>query len=374
MKAASGGELWLLRLMAERGLRVLEASGVVILLSSGDELEVVAEAGDAHPRVRAVHSHGSALGSLAADRTAALLERPSAREAPWLAELGLDRLVGVLVEPVPLETQPGLLVAVRTMEPPFLRGDAAAAQDLARSLAARLEAERSTERERLRHGVQAREMERARWARELHDETIQDLGALRLLLAGVRGGDNVEELRRAIDAAIGHVDREVEGLRHLITALRPAALDDLGLVAALEALARRAGAIDGLTVQTDIALDGDVPRLDPEVESAVYRVAQEALTNAAKHAGASRVFIALQVDGDRLTATVRDDGVGFDVQSGSGPDYTAGMAHGVGLDGMRERSELVGADLAIESRPGAGTTVRVSVAFAAVTPAQSISP
>jgi signal transduction histidine kinase len=352
---------------------VLEASGVVIMLSSGSELEVVAEAGNAHPRVRTLPSDGSALGQLFAKGGGASLERPSAREAPWLAELGLDRAVSVLVEPVPLEEQPGLLVAIRTGEPPFLRRDAAAAQDLARTLRDRVQAERSSERERLRHGVQARELERARWARELHDETVQDLGALRLLLAGARNEDNASALRRTIDAAIGHVDREVEGLRHLITALRPAALDDLGLVAALEALARRAGAIDGLTVRSEIALDREVPRLEPEVESAVYRIVQEALTNTAKHARASQVLLKLWLDDARLTATVSDDGGGFDVGSGDVAERS-GLAHGVGLEGMRERAQLVGADLSIDSRLGAGTTVRVSVPVHEAAPRQSISP
>jgi signal transduction histidine kinase len=361
VRAASGGELWLLRLMAERGLRLLEASGVVILLNSGSELEVVAEAGAAHPRVRTFPSSGSALGRLFTGRSGTSLERPGAREAPWLAELGLERVVGVLVEPVPLEAQPGLLIAVRSGELPFLRRDAAAAQDLARSLAERLEAERSSERERLRHGVQARELERARWARELHDETIQDLGALRLLLAGARDQDDLGAVRRAIDAAIGHVDRDVEGLRHLITALRPAALDDLGLVAALEALARRAGAIDGVTVRTDIARDHEIPRLEPEVESAIYRIAQEALTNAARHGRASQVQITLGVEDGRLTASVGDNGEGFEVDGASVPEHDARPGHGVGLQGMRERSDLVGAELEIESKPGAGTTVRVSV-------------
>ena len=193
------------------------------------------------------------------------------------------------------------MVATRSQALAFDRGDAAAAHDLARTLAERLETERSRERERLLHGVRARELERARWARELHDETVQDLGALRLLLAGARDRNDVEQLRRAIDAAIRHVDREVDALRHLVTALRPAVLDDLGLVAALEALARRAGAVDRLSVQTDIAIDGSVPRLDPEVESAIYRIAQEALTNAAKHSGATRARLAFRIEGDTLT-------------------------------------------------------------------------
>ena len=219
---------------------MLDASGVLIILRDGPELEVVAEAGDAHTRVRRLPIAGTALGRVFAGGGSLLVERPSAREAPWLSELGLTTLA-VLVEPLPLGKQQGLMVATRSQALAFDRGDAAAAHDLARTLAERLEAERSRERERLLHGVRARELERARWARELHDETVQDLGALRLLLAGARDRNDVEQLRRAIDAAIRHVDREVDALRHLVTALRPAVLDDLGLVAGLEALARRAG-------------------------------------------------------------------------------------------------------------------------------------
>jgi signal transduction histidine kinase len=361
--AVSGAELWLLRLMAERGLRVLDASGLLILMSYGADLEVVAESGNAHPRVRSLPVPGTALGDLYRASESLSLVRPGSREVPWLGELGLDRVAAVLVEPVPLEEQPGLMIAARSEPPAFDRNDATSASDLARTIAERVLAERSSERERLRHGVRARELERAHWARELHDETVQDLGALRLLLAGARREDDVEELQHVIDAAVGHVDREVDALRHLITALRPAALDDLGLVAALEALARRAGAVEGLIVETEISVDGEIPRLDPEVESAIYRITQEALTNAAKHSGANRAVLALRREGDRLTAEVIDDGAGFSADSRReiDADRLAGPAHGVGLEGMRERAELVGAELEVSSRPGSGTTVRVSV-------------
>lgn len=359
MRATSGSELWLLRLMAERGLRLLDASGLMIIMSDGQELEVVAEAGDVHPRVRRLPVMATALGEVYRQRASLSLERPGPREAPWLGELGLDP-VAVLVEPLPLQEQPGMIIALRAGEPAFRRSERAAATDLARTVVERLLAERSSERERLRHGVRARELERARWARELHDETVQDLGAVRLLLAGARDQDDMQQLRTAIDAALGHVDHEVESLRHLITALRPAALDDLGLVAALEALARRAGAIDRLAVRTEIAVDGEVPRLEPEAESAIYRIAQEALTNVARHSGASRALLALRLEEDRLTATVSDDGAGFVVGPGReiGPDRPA---HEVGLEGMRERAELIGAELNIDSEPGRGTVVRVSV-------------
>lgn len=373
MRAASGSELWLLRLMAERGLRLLDASGLIIAMSRGAELELVAEAGTAEPRVRSLPLRGSALGELCRAQAAVALERPTPRESPWLTELGLHA-AAVLAEPLSLNGQLGLMIALRRREPAFDRAETAAAADLARSIVERLEAERSTERERLRHGVEARERERARWARELHDETIQGLGSLRLLLEYAHCLNDPGERERALENALVEVDREIEALRHLITALRPAALDDLGLVAALEALARRAGAIDGLTVTTDIAMPEAIPRLGPEVESAVYRIAQEALTNVAKHSGAGHVVLALRVDGERLVAAVSDDGDGFYVSRA--PDLAAtpragngaqrdgrppGLSGGVGLAAMRERAELVGAELHIRSAPGKGTTIRVSV-------------
>lgn len=385
MKAASGSELWLLRLMAERGLRVLGASGLLIAMPRGSELELVAEAGAAEPRVRSLPLHGSELGALYQAQTPVSLERPTPRDSPWLTELGL-LAAAVLVEPLPVEDQPGLLIALRRTEPGFDRGDVAAASDLARSIVERLEAERSIERERLRHGVQARERERSRWARELHDETIQGLGSLRLLLESAHCLTDPGEREKAIDSAIAEVDREIDSLRHLITELRPAALDDLGLVAALEALARRAGAIDGLTIKTQIPVQEAVPRLAPEVESAVYRITQEALNNAAKHSGASHVLLALQLQGDRLVAAVSDDGSGFSVAGAengdraradrgapSGPTngrrrdgaLPPGLSGGIGLSAMRERAELVGAQLEIRSQPGQGTTVRVSVPLSA---------
>ncbi len=355
--------MWLLRLMAERGLRVLGASGLMIVLPADRELEIVAEAGAVMPRVRSLPVQASALGRISQEAGRLALDRPNAREAPWLTELGLQP-AAVLVEPLPVEGQPGLMVALRDREPGFARSEVMAAGDLARSIVERLEAERSVERERLRHGVLARERERTRWARELHDETIQGLGALRMLLEYAHCVSDPDEREQTIENALGEIDREIESLRHLITELRPAALDDLGLVAALQAVARRAGAIDGLTVQTNVPRQETVPRLGPEAESAVYRIVQEALTNAAKHSGASRVVVSLRVEGDRLVASVHDDGSGFaagDEPSDGQNDGTPESLSGFGLRGMRERAELVGAELALSSEPGNGTTVRVSV-------------
>lgn len=363
----------------------------MIAMSRGSEVELVAEAGRVAPRVRSLPLAGSALGDFCRAEKPLCLERPSPREVPWLTELGLQP-AAVLAEPLAFEDQPGLLLAFRRDLPGFDRSELAAASDLARSIVERVHAERSIERERLRHGVRARERERSRWARELHDETIQGLGSLRLLLEYAHCLNDADEREEALETALTEVDREIEALRHLITELRPAALDDLGLVAALEALARRAGAIDGLTIRTEIALPETVPRLAPEVESAVYRITQEALTNTAKHSGAAHAMLALRLEGDWVVATVSDDGSGFAAtradNGAGGPRGAAeprgsageqkpanggqgggtlptGLSGGVGLAAMRERAELVGAELEIHSRPGTGTTVRVSVPITA---------
>ncbi len=163
--------------------------------------------------------------------------------------------------------------------------------------------------------------------------------------------------------------REIDGLRHLITELRPAALDDLGLTAALEALARRAQAIDGLDVTTEIDLsrlpaDGNGEgRLDEELESTVYRVAQEALTNVSRHAEATRATVRVQVVGSELELTITDDGRGLPDTSRLGPRGD-GLEGGFGMSGMRERAELVGGELQLLRAPEKGTIVRLTVPLA----------
>ena len=137
-----------------------------------------------------------------------------------------------MVEPFEMEGQGGgMVIALRTGG--FRDADRDALDAFAASVSQRLAAERSVEIERLRFGMQAREHERTRWAREIHDESIQGIGALRLQLANARDVEDPEALRAAVDAALEGLGHEIDGLRHLITELRPAALDDLGLAAAL---------------------------------------------------------------------------------------------------------------------------------------------
>ena len=168
----------------------------------------------------------------------------------------------------------------------------------------------------LRESIAAAERERGRWARELHDETLQGLGALRVLLASALRSGDPENLGTATRNAVDQIANEIANLRSLITELRPAALDELGLGAAIESLASAHATATGVEVNVDLALAWedrrDRRRLGPELELAIYRLVQEALTNVSKHAGAESVWIEVSQDDGTMLVVVRDDGEGFD--------------------------------------------------------------
>jgi signal transduction histidine kinase len=205
--------------------------------------------------------------------------------------------------------------------------------------------------------VEAQERERRHVARELHDEAGQALASLRFGLRLLErevaaGGDvaaRVAELLRTTDAVI-------DGLHRLAADLRPASLDHLGLDAALRQHARATAATHGLHVRFKArGFTGE--RLPPVVETALFRVVQEAVTNVVRHAQARRVDVLLEHRGDRVLAMVEDDGIGFE------PDRAQSGEH-FGLLGLRERAEALDGSLTVESAPGAGTTVVVEVASA----------
>ena len=154
------------------------------------------------------------------------------------------------------------------------------------------------EADRLRTTIAAAETERRRWARELHDETLQRLGALRLMLGGAARAQDAETMRRSLVVAGEHVADDIAALRSIITELRPSTLDALGLVPALEALAQRTQAAVGIEVTTEIDFQrqDDGRRLDPDLEIAVYRVVQESLTNVVRHADAQHVRMCVTSD------------------------------------------------------------------------------
>ncbi len=206
----------------------------------------------------------------------------------------------------------------------------------------------------LRKTVAASERERRRWARELHDETLQRLGAMRLRLAAARRGP-AAALGPAVEDAIAELAEEITELRSLIAELSPVALEELGLEAALESLAYHHRVESGLEVTVDLShwRGGEGPvRLDPELESTLYRVVQEALTNVVAHAHATRVDLRLQRSTAEVEVSVADDGHGIDPRARS---------TGLGLVVLAERLSLVDGELTIESSPGEGTTVTARV-------------
>ncbi len=233
----------------------------------------------------------------------------------------------------------------------FTKADEDAAVGLSRWAAIAIGNARSVAHERLRFAIEAAEQERVQWARELHDGSLQGLAAVRLLLAtGLRSGDDAR-LREAVAHSIEQIDTEIASMRALITDLRPDSLAELGIAAALEALAARIGErIDGIEVALDVGQAGG--QLSESAELAVYRVAQEAMTNAVKHGGAASIKVTTRLAGPELVLRIADDGAGFD---------TASMLSGFGVRGMRERAELAGGTLELDSAPGAGATVILTV-------------
>ena len=375
--------------MADRGLALLDASTLLVVIEERHELRVAAASGEGTPRLRIMPVEGSALGALYTAGRPVALDRPRGQEAAWLHELGLEARAA-LVEPLSMEGHGGGLVIALRREGGFRGPDREALAAFAASVAQRLAAERSVEIKRLRFGMEARERERTRWAREIHDETVQGLGALRLKLANARDEHNrsapasaepisaaaageggareggARTLSAAVDDVLEGLGQEIDGLRHLITELRPAVLDDLGLVPALEALARRAQAIDGLEVRTEIALDPERERLDAELESTIYRVVQEALTNVGRHAHATRAVVGVKMlgEGSSVRVAVTDDGRGLPANGASLGPRGDGLEGGFGMSGMRERAELVGGELELGPAAGGGTTVRLTVPLA----------
>jgi len=209
---------------------------------------------------------------------------------------------------------------------------------------------RRLEAERRRAGsaaLQAQEQERTRVARDLHDEVNQSLTGLLLRLEAAREAAP-PELEAELAETKALANQAMKELLSLARQLRPTALDDLGLTAAI------AGQVEQLArgeIEAEFAAEGDFSSLDDDTQLVVYRVAQEALSNATRHSGAAHVAVTLgRSEEDGVELEVADDGRGFAFDESEG---------GLGLAGMRERALLIGAKLTIESRPGHGTTVRL---------------
>jgi two-component system, NarL family, sensor histidine kinase DevS len=267
--------------------------------------------------------------------------RIQARSGLWVPLILRDRAIGVLVAH-------DKSVADRR----FSDEDVRIAEIFAQRAALAIDLSQRVASDALRRVVAGQELERKRLARELHDETGQALTSILLGLRSIEESSKEKpELREAVLALREIVVDTLQDVRRLAVELRPKALDDFGLVPALEWLSETFAEQTEVDVHLQAALGED--RLPAEIETALYRIVQEALTNVVKHAQASTVSVVLTRKGQSVVAVVEDDGRGFD------PTQT--REEGLGLVGMRERIALLGGRVTVESSERGGTTVAVEV-------------
>jgi PAS domain S-box-containing protein len=348
---AVGGETDLNRVLlaiVERGRALVEARALIILLREGEDLVVAATAGGLDPEVSGLRipvrdaSEGVLVGRVTG------------------AGLGARESGRALLAPLAFRGDPlGLVIALDRVGEPGRFDDEhqRLLEAFAASAATGVATARSMAEERLQNTIEAAEQERSRWARELHDDTLQALAVLRMRLSSALQEQSPDVLERTGESAVAQIDEEIDKLRTLISELRPAALDAIGLEAALQALAEHHEA-DGLRVECDLELPREeTERPIPALETTVYRLVQEALNNAARHSHADRAELAVRGRGGQIENRVRDVGIGFE------PSL---VQEGFGLVGMRERAALVGGRLEVESSSGAGTTVRAQVPLTTV--------
>lgn len=348
----------LLELVARRLRELLDARVVTVLLPHGEgKLRFAACSGDCGDEVagqtisRADSISGRVLDTGRSERVDSLLDDPDGdRDASRRLELRTGLWVPLVVHELPI----GVLAAhdkASTPDGRFDDEDLRLAETFASRAAVAVDLSERVARDTLRRVVAGQERERRRLARELHDETGQ---ALASILLGLRSLEKTLDGNEAAMAAVAHLREQAVGtlrdVRLLAVELRPKALDDFGLVAALERLTESFAAQSGMSV-TFVPRVGD-EHFSDEVALSLYRFVQEALTNIVKHAQARSVSILLTRKDDTVAAVIEDDGRGFDPRAAS---------DGLGLEGMRERVALVGGSLRIESGEGAGTTIVAEV-------------
>jgi signal transduction histidine kinase len=236
--------------------------------------------------------------------------------------------------------------------PAFSEADLRVVERLTGRGAIALELSQRVSRETLAQLEERSEQERAELARNLHDQAAQALTALRLSLGGIRRAETPEEISERVREAEELVADVIGDLREIAVRLRPAALDDFGIGAALEHLVKTLGDRSTASVEVHVS---EFARLKAELETVIYRVAQEALVNALRHADATQIEVRLEREGDQVRLLVRDDGVGFD---------PGAPTSRLGLAGMRERVERVQGAIEVLSARGLGTTIIATVPFA----------
>ncbi|MCY3809140.1 MAG: PAS domain-containing sensor histidine kinase [Gemmatimonadetes bacterium] len=201
------------------------------------------------------------------------------------------------------------------------------------------------------------ENERKRISRELHDDLLQFLVAFKVRGKLLVDRVDQEEREEAWAVIADEITNAVRGVKHMIRGLRPPNLEEQGLLSAFATLFRDTRKVHGLTIHAAVTVDWASDEMDPMTVVALYRIVQEAVTNAATHAGVNEASVTIRTGDGVLVAEIRDEGCGFD-PPGPGAEPDSG---GIGLSSMRERAELVGGSLAVRSSPERGTTVRATV-------------
>jgi signal transduction histidine kinase len=344
----------LLALVTERLRELLDARVVAIALTAPDgTLHLEAVAGDASTEMLGLtmepdrSKSGRVLARRRAERVDVLLDDPEV-DQQVAARVGARS--GLYVPLIARGEPIGILLAHdrTTADTRFTDEDLRVAETFASRAAVAVELSARVAGAALRRVVEAQELERRRLARELHDQTGQELTSVLLGLKAIEDAPSDAERRAAVAAVRKQVVETLHDVRRLAVELRPKALDDFGLVPALERLVETFAEQTSMRIELEARLG---ERLPVDVETAIYRIVQEALTNVVKHARATQVSIVLTRTRTAFTALVEDDGVGFDDAAGG---------DGLGLIGMRERLALLGGRLRLESG-ATGTTLVAEV-------------
>jgi signal transduction histidine kinase len=344
----------LFELAASRLRELVDARIVMIQRPSigGEALTVEAASGEGAEQLRGLRldirrsKSGRTLDRRRSERIDSLLDDPEVDQtAPRLVDASAALYVPLIVR----DKAVGVIVAYdkRGPTPRFSDADMRAAQAFANRAALAIELSERVGRRAVLSLLEGQELERRRLARELHDETGQALASILLGLKALErniGEEPVAVIRELVGSAL-------EDVRRLTVELRPPALDDFGLAAALERLAGVVGERSGLVL--DVNVNVPPATLPSEHETAIYRIVQEALTNVVKHASARTVSIIVTAGEGTVRTVIEDDGAGFVVGRV--------REHALGLVGMRERALLLGGRLEVESSPGSGTTILVEL-------------
>jgi len=355
---ALSGEIELprvLQLVTDKVRELIGARTVFIALPSSGRLVIQAASGESAESFVGTELPSSAksvrvLERRRSERIDSLVEDPEV-DQEFTRRLGATS--GLFV-PLIVRGQPIGIVMAHDKEgsdPRFTDQDLRLAETFAERAAVAADLSTRVARDALARVVDAQELERKRLARELHDETGQSLTSMLLALRAIEEAKTPPETKEATDRLREQIVDTLHDVQRLALELRPKALDDFGLVPALERLTATFSEQTAIPVEFEAML-GEV-RLAPSVETALYRIVQEALTNVIKHSRASRVSVLLRRKPDSVAAVIEDDGQGFDVDEA--------RDGGLGLIGMRERIELIDGRLAVESSSTGGTSVVAEV-------------